>query len=191
MRKLAPASFIRRPRLWLLLLATASVSVGVAIAACANPDTYTPMCTPNVGVEGGGFGIDPLLDDGGCEPLAVCVPGCPPNVSVNCPAALCCVNDGGVKDGVIVDGGAFTGNDLASCLYGYGDPSCPFLLSTVTDGGDAGPGVIYNCSLTPVGDTGTGGGSGSSSSSSGSSSSTGSSSSSSSGTGGADGGDGG
>jgi hypothetical protein len=104
-----------------VFLASAGAAVAVAIGACADPDTQTPTCTPNVD-EGGIF----HAVDGGCEQFAQCDLG---------PASACCTDD---------DGGALTGNDLATCLYGYGDPSCVYLLSS-TDGLN----VTYTCSTTP------------------------------------------
>ena len=44
---------------------------------------------------------------------------------------------------------ALTGNDLAVCLYGYGDPSCPYLDSKVD-----GMNVTYTCLTKPPGGTG-------------------------------------
>jgi hypothetical protein len=76
-----------------------------------------------------------------CEGFAVCASG---------PASTCCVD---------ADGGALTGNDLYTCLYGYGDPSCTYLVPTTTilDGGDVG--VSYMCSTTmPTGSGGSDGG---------------------------------
>jgi hypothetical protein len=52
------------------------------------------------------------------------------------------------------DGGPFVGNDLASCLYGYGDPSCPYLNTVSTM---MGMNVIMTCSMTPQMGPGSGG----------------------------------
>lgn len=117
----APRSFAG---LWMVLSGTAAAAL--AIGACANPDTLTPSCdSSNVDQ----YGIHPSAS--GCEQLAACDK---PNI------ADCCT------DG---DGGAFTGNDLAACLHGYGDPSCSYLITT-TDGMN----VTFTCSATPPGPDG-------------------------------------
>src|SRR5215470_9505059 len=89
-----------------LLLATCiagAAAVAVAAAACANPDTYSPNCNPNVDENG----VHP--DPNGCDQLPACNQ---PKVSD------CCVD---------AKGAALKGNDLAACLHGYGDPSCAYL----------------------------------------------------------------
>jgi hypothetical protein len=117
------------PHLLRLALGAIVASVFAAFVACADPDTQTPTCVPNVGEAG----INSTIANG-CEQFAVCEMG---------PPAACCVN---------ADGGALTGNDLATCLHGYGDPSCVFLLTMYT--GDGGNNVIYTCSTTPPMGTG-------------------------------------
>jgi hypothetical protein len=102
-----------------LFLAGAAAAVVFAIGACAAPDTYTPSCTDNVDQ----FGNHPA--DNGCNPFAVCPSG---------NAADCCMADAGVP---------LTGDDLAICLHGYGDPGCSYLVGT-----DTATGVSYACSAT-------------------------------------------
>jgi hypothetical protein len=125
MRKPAPARII------VLTLASA---IALVFAACANPDTQTPTCVNNVGDAG-------LMNvDGGCEGFAICI-----GSNGHATAAVnCCVGDAG----------AFTGNDLATCLYGFADPSCPYLVSSVSQ---MGMDVVFTCSTTPPPSGGTGG----------------------------------
>ena len=85
-----------------LLLATGLVG----LAACTGYQGQTPTCTFNVGPNG----IIP--EDSGCEQFAVCTAN-PSN------PAECCVDS---------SGNALTGQDLVSCLNGYG-------AGTPTDGG--------------------------------------------------------
>jgi hypothetical protein len=118
-----------------LILAVFATSVAAAIAACANPDTLTPSCNPNVDKNG----IKPPVADS-CTMFAACylrdgAAGTP---------AQCCVDDGGAP---------LTGNDLNTCLYGFGDPSCPYLITRNATG--TGMNITETCSLTP--DTGGGG----------------------------------
>jgi hypothetical protein len=75
----------------------------------------TPTCDDNV--DDGGM----LLDPNGCAQFAACPSGAP---------ATCCVN---------ADGGPLTGNDLASCLYGYGGCTS-FAVATDMSGN-----MIYMC----------------------------------------------
>ena len=120
--RLAPSS------IFLTLLAGLAATAALVIGACVNPDTVQGSCTPNVD----GTGI--LQNADGCDQFAYCD------------------SDGGPADCCKADGGApLTGGDLAACLHGYGDPTCPyltggsgnFMCSTtppVPDGGGAGGG---------------------------------------------------
>ncbi len=112
------------------ILLTLLAGMATAIWACSNPDTLTPACDNNVTQ----YGIFP--EDGGCQELAYC----PPVGDYH----DCCKTP---------DGGAFTGNDLAACRHGYGDPGCAYILS-VADGGS----VLYTCSATPPAGAGAGDG---------------------------------
>lgn len=106
-----------------LLLAAAILG---AIGACTSTSSQTPSCVENVDQTG----IHPVAD--GCEGFAVCPSGAP---------STCC------QDG---DGGALTGNNLATCLYGYG--GCAAIITT----SDAMGNTTYVCSSTY--DAGSGGG---------------------------------
>jgi hypothetical protein len=120
------------------LLAGAAATVALAIGACSNPDTQSPNCHSNVNANG--LYADPN-DNMTCYGFAACPSGEP---------STCCVDDNGAP---------LTGNDLATCLHGYGDTSCAFLISstTVDDAGAAG--VAYTCSATmPSGTGGSDGG---------------------------------
>ncbi len=138
MRKLAPSPIAVR------ILVVAASSALVAIGACANPDTQTPACNDNVK----SFGVDPSVTNG-CEGFAPC--SLPP-LQGGSQASGCCVD---------ADGGALSGNDLASCLHGYGDSTCPYLCVTTTM---MGTNMYFQCSSTPcptgsgTGGSGTGGG---------------------------------
>jgi hypothetical protein len=123
-------------RLPILILGVFAASVAAAIAACANPDTLTPMCDSNVSEAGI---LPPNANS--CTQFAACYlkDGAPGT------AAQCCVS---------ADGGPFVGNDLASCLYGFGDPMCPYLITRNATG--TGMNISQTCSLTP--DMGGGGG---------------------------------
>jgi hypothetical protein len=127
-----------KDRFPIFILGVLAASVAAAIAACANPDTLTPMCVPNVDEAG----ITPP-NMASCTQFAACYlkDGAPGT------AAECCVSP---------DGGPFVGNDLQTCLYGYADPTCPYLISTTSM---MGMNVVFMCSLTPgTGNGGTGGG---------------------------------
>jgi hypothetical protein len=116
-------------------LAGAAATVAVVIGACANPDTQSPTCIDNVDQ----YGAHPV--DGGCEGFATCPSGAP---------ATCCMADAGVP---------LTGNDLATCLHGYGDPACAYIITTTST---SGTNVNYTCSESPPsapsGDAGSDGG---------------------------------
>jgi hypothetical protein len=118
------------------LLAGAAATVAVVIGACADPDTQTPSCVDNVDQ----YGEHPATN--GCEGFATCPSGAP---------ATCCMADAGVP---------LTGNDLATCLHGYGDPACSYIITTIS--GTSGTNVTYTCSAnppsTPSGDAGSDGG---------------------------------
>jgi hypothetical protein len=113
-----------------VFLAGAAAAMALAIGACADPDTQTPTCVPNVDQTG----VHVVAN--GCEAFPTCTVG-------NGAASNCCVQDGGAP---------LTGNDLATCLYGYGDPQCAYLVST-TDGAN----VSYTCSATAPTGAGDGG----------------------------------
>src|SRR5579871_3196498 len=112
------------------LLAGSAAASAVAVAACTSPDTQSPSCNPNVDQNG----IHP--DPNGCDQFAVCDKA---NVTD------CCVD---------ADGGALTGNDLATCRHGFGDPQCAY-LATMADSMDN---VTYTCLATAPEGGGTGGG---------------------------------
>jgi hypothetical protein len=116
---------MRKPAPVALFVLTLASALGALFAACADPDTQTPTCVNNVGANG------LVATDGGCEGFASCVVN--GNVA---PASQCCVGDGGVP---------LTGNDLETCLFGFGDPSCRYLSSSYSD---MGTNVIYTCSAT-------------------------------------------
>jgi hypothetical protein len=105
------------------LLVTLLAVAASAVAACTSSDGQSPSCTPNVDQNG----IHPV--DGGCDQFPVCDK---PNV------ADCCVND---------DGGALTGNDLATCRHGFGDPTCAYLDANY----DMMNNVTYTCLAMPPG----------------------------------------
>lgn len=96
--------------LLVMILTGAAASGLVAIGACANPDSQTPSCTPNVDR----YGEHAI--DSGCESFPTCSLG---------PPAACCTN---------ADGGALTGNELADCLFGYG--ACASLVTTTDSAGN-------------------------------------------------------
>jgi uncharacterized membrane protein YgcG len=143
------------------LVASLAPVAASSFAGCTSTDTLTPSCTNNVTANG----MTP--DDAGCSVFATCSLGA---------AALCCK---------AADGGALGSDDLATCLYGYGDPSCPYLQIVYSDMGTE---MAYTCVTSPPdGGAGTGGSGGGGGAGGGSSSSSNSSSSSSSSGGGSKG----
>jgi hypothetical protein len=107
----------------LVSLLAGAAAVAVAVGACTSADGQTPSCTPNVDQNG----IHP--DPNGCDQFPVCTQ---PKISD------CCTD---------ADGGALTGNDLAACRHGFGDPACAFLSATY----DMMNNVTYTCEMTPPG----------------------------------------
>jgi hypothetical protein len=81
-----------------------------------------------------------MPDPNGCDQFPTCLLGA---------AINCCTGDGGAT---------LTGNDLETCLYGYGDPSCPYLQITYVQG-TSGIEMNYKCVTSPPdgGNQGTGG----------------------------------
>jgi hypothetical protein len=111
----------RTSRALLVLLGGALFSALAAGAACSDTNGVTPMCDNNITDAGADSGLCP--DPNGCYMFATCA------ASPSSPAA-CCVGP---------DGGPLGGNDLASCLYGYG--ACTTFTSTTDMNGN----MTYTC----------------------------------------------
>ena len=106
MRLLSPGPIL------VLVLAGAAATVALVIGACTDPDTQTPTCDNNVNANG----IYARTPTGATGSPSAAPTGAP---------STCCVD---------ADGGALTGNDLATCLHGYGDQTCAYLVSTTATG---------------------------------------------------------
>jgi hypothetical protein len=106
-----------------LALAALVAAPFALLGACSSESGVTPTCADNLGAAG----IDPKVD-GGCTGFAICAAN-PSKPSVCCTSA---------------DGKAFTGEELAVCLFGYGAGPAPSTAaassssSSTGSGGDAG-----------------------------------------------------
>ena len=100
------------------VLGGAAIALCTALGACSDSNGVTPDCTFNVDENG----IHAKSD--GCEKFSPCLDknGNPQD------AHKCCVDD---------KGAALTGDDLATCLFGYGAGEPP-TTSGGTGGGDGG-----------------------------------------------------
>jgi hypothetical protein len=99
------------------LAAFAAVPLAFFVA-CTVAQGTTPSCVPNVDANGIKTGVE-----NGCSGFAIC------DVNPNSPAE-CCKK---------ADGTAFTGSELALCLYAYGAGPAP--TSSATTGGSTSTGA--------------------------------------------------
>lgn len=112
---------MQNPRFASLLvkvLGGTAIALGVALGACGGVTGVTPDCTYNVDENG----IKATKD--GCEAFAVC------DKAPNDPSK-CCVDS---------KGNALTGDNLATCLFGYGAGPAP-TTSSSSGGGTGGMGT--------------------------------------------------